>query len=104
MRRTARQWQTLINKQLQSGQSAEQFCHRRGISAAYFSQVKRKYSTQKPELISPDAGFIKLPTGSLNQQSYLTAGVQLEFRGARITVPEHCSPIWVADLLKALMP
>lgn len=104
MRRTAKQWQALINRQLQSGQSAEQFCRRRGISAAYFSQIKRKYSAQKPDLISPDAGFIKLPTDSLNQQSYLPTGVQLEFRGARITVPEHYSPIWVADLLKALMP
>lgn len=103
MRRTAKQWQALIQKQLQSGQSAEQFCHRRGISAAYFSQIKRKYSTQKPDLISPDTGFIKLPTGALNQRNHLPAGVQLEFRGARITVPEHYSPIWVADLLKALM-
>jgi hypothetical protein len=104
MRRTAKQWQALINKQLQSGQSAEQFCKRRGINAAYFSQVKRKYSAQKPEMTSPDNGFIKLPTDSLNQQSQLTAGVKVKFRGARITVPEHYSPIWVADLLKALMP
>jgi hypothetical protein len=55
-------------------------------------------------MTSPDNGFIKLPTDSLNQQSQLTAGVKVEFRGARITVPEHYSPIWVADLLKALMP
>jgi hypothetical protein len=104
MRRTAKQWQALINKQLQSGQSAEQFCHKRGISAAYFSQIKRKYSVQKPEITSPDAGFIKLPTASPGQRGHLSMGVQLEFRGARITVPEHYSPIWVADLLKALLP
>lgn len=104
MRRTAKQWQALINKQLQSGQSAEQFCHKRGISAAYFNQIKRKYSAQKPDMAPPDAGFIKLPRGSLDQWDHLPSGVQLEFRGARITVPEHYSPIWVADLLKALMP
>lgn len=104
MRRTPKQWQALIYKQLQSGQSAEQFCHRRGISAAYFSQIKRKYSTQKPEMTSTDTGFIKLPRGLLDQQNHLPPGVQLEFRGTRITVPEHYSPMWVADLLKALMP
>jgi hypothetical protein len=104
MRRTAKQWQALVNKQLRSGQSAEQFCKRRGINAAYFSQVKRKYGAQKPQMTSPDAGFIKLPRGALDQRVHPLAGVQLEFRGARITVPEHYSPIWMADLLKALMP
>ena len=104
MRRTAKQWQALINKQLQSGQSAQQFCHKRGISPAYFSQIKRKYSAQKPEVAPPDISFIKLPRVSLDQRDHLPPRVQLEFRGARITVPEHYSPIWVADLLKALMP
>ena len=88
MRRTAKQWQVLIQQQLQSGQSAEQFCHRRGISAAYFSQVKRKYGASKPEMTSPDAGFIKLPRGALDQRVHPLPGVQLEFRSVRITVPE----------------
>lgn len=101
MRRTAKQWQALIQRQLQSGQSAEQFCHKKGIGAAYFSQMKRKYGAQLPEPTSANSGFIRLPTG--DQRGHLPTGVQLEFRGARITVPEHYSPGWVADLLKALM-
>lgn len=100
MRRTAKQWQALIQKQLQSGQSAERFCHRRGLSAAYFSQMKRKYGAQSP--VGP--GFMRLPNVSGTQLCHIPSGVQLEFRGARITVPEHYSPGWVADLLKALMP
>jgi hypothetical protein len=103
MRRTAKQWQALIQKQLQSGQSAEQFCHKRGISAAYFSQMKRKYRVELPETTPSSVGFIRLPTAPVDKHDQ-RRGVQLEFRGARITVPEHYSPIWVADLLKALMP
>lgn len=88
MRRTAKQWQALINKQLQ----------------LVPSNSATGEALAQSELISPNADFIKLSTGSVNQQSHLTAGVQLDFRGARIMVPEHYSPIWVADLLKALMP
>ena len=103
MRRTAKQWQALIQKQRQSGQSAEQFCHRRGLSAAYFSQMKRKYGAPRPEPASADTGFVRLSNALVDQRGHFPSGVQLEFRGMRVTVPEHYSPSWVADLAKALL-
>ena len=45
-RRTRNQWQELIDRQQESGQSAATFCRQHGISATYFSSRKRQLAEE----------------------------------------------------------
>lgn len=73
-RRTADQWETVINEQRESGLSAPRFCEQHNIGYASFCQWRKRLAEQNP---SP-AAFIALePPTQLPVQSPWVVELQI---------------------------
>lgn len=73
-RRTADQWETLINDQHESGLSAPEFCKQHTIGYASFCQWRKRLTDQSP----PPASFVALePPMQLPAQSPWAVELQI---------------------------
>lgn len=71
-RRSAEQWQSLINQWQHSGQSAKQFCKEQALGYASFCQWKKRLTqtdekTAAAETSSPEPSFIDLASLGASQ-------------------------------------
>ncbi|WP_404400560.1 adhesin biosynthesis transcription regulatory family protein [Idiomarina seosinensis] len=95
--RSKAQWQALIEEYKQSGLSQKDFCERRNISPAYFSQ--RRMALQR-EVIQSNNGFAQaVPAES---ETTVNTAMQVRVGDAQLVLPMSVSPRWVAELVKAL--
>jgi Transposase len=60
-RRTAAQWQQLLERQAQSGQSVEAFCRARAISPASFYRWRRRLSGEPAAVVAAAKGAAAAP-------------------------------------------
>jgi len=91
-RLTREQWQTLINEQATSGQTATTFCAERDIDSKYFC-------TRKKQLAKSPANnrFVAVRTTSTENQS-----IQVFAGATQMRIPTGVSAQWLAELVKAL--
>lgn len=90
--RTQAEWQSLIQDQQQSGQTATAFCDERGVNPKYFSLKKKQLETATPR-----EGFVRVT--SLSQKA---SGITLSSGSITINLPPNCPSQWLADLVRAL--
>lgn len=96
--RSRDEWKALIEKQLESGLSAAEFCRQQQINAKYFSKRKTEHMhlANKPE--APSA-FVKIQPPVLATQS---VGIHLHYKNTRLQIPSRVGSAWLADLLGLL--
>lgn len=97
--RSEAEWQALITEQVESGQSALDFCREHGLYAKTFYQ-KRK-ALRKRGLAPAANAFVQVaptPFQSTPQQP----GLVLHYQGSRLHLPAAVDPIWLTALMKAL--
>ena len=69
IRRSEEQWRTIIAEQVQSGESIQRFCRRRGIGYSTFGQWKSRLS-RIASSVSSHSDFVEIltPVERLNAQ------------------------------------
>jgi hypothetical protein len=94
IKRSVEEWQTLFAEQAASGLSQAAFCKKRGLCNKHFC-LRRKQLGFSPK---STAGFVAVQVPPVKP----IAGLQLQWRDCRLSVPSDVSPAWVADLFKSL--
>lgn len=93
------EWQTLITEQLQSGQSALDFCRDHGLYAKTFYQ-KRK-ALRRKGLVPAANAFVQAKPAPVPRMP-LQPGSVLQYQGSRLHLPAEVDPMWLATLMTAL--
>ena len=96
-RRTREQWLVLFRAQVDSGLSATEFCHQRGIDPNYFFQRKGSLGPAPKPASDSGAGFVELKT-----PLPVAGAVELRFGPVSLSLPPSASPDWVAALMREL--
>ena len=95
MRRTQAEWQSLIQEQQRSGQSAIAFCAERGINPKYFSLCKSRL--QSPPRTKPKSeNFVRLSS------PLSAAAIQLSIGEVKLSIPGSYPVGALAELIRAL--
>lgn len=89
--RTQAEWQSLINEQKKSGQTATAFCNERGVNPKYFSLKKKQF-----EVSIPKESFVRVASPPQAPALLLSSG------SITIHIPTNCPTQWLADLVRAL--
>ncbi len=97
--RSETEWQALIAKQVESGQSALDFCREHGLYAKTF--YKQRKALRKKGLAPPAKAFVQV-TPTPVRSSAQPSGPILQYQGSRLHLPAAVDPIWLASLMKAL--
>lgn len=92
-RRTLDDWTKLIEQQAQSGLSILAFCRQHQIPTSNFYKNRHKI-----EHLNQTSVFVKAKVTTQSAQ----ATIHLAFGDTRLTLPQHCEPTWLAELIKAL--
>lgn len=83
---------TLVSRQAESGQSAEDFCRAEGIAFSTFCGWKRRLAAAgKPAFVEVSA-----PARSAAAVEIVLAS------GKRVVTSSDCDPVWLAKLVRAL--
>jgi len=98
-RRTAQQWQELIQQHATSGQTATAFCASRGINDKYFSFWKNKLYPKANKTSQTPSKFITLKTPTTGAT---TETVSLSLGAVTVKIPASTSPHWMAVLIREL--
>ncbi len=98
IKRTTEQWQSLFIAHEQSGMTATAFCREHKLCKKYFSLRKKQLdwspaSGPQPKMPNPFITAVVTPP---------PASIELHSGAARLTLPAHVEPLWLATLLKAL--
>lgn len=96
MKRTKEQWQTLIEAQTHSGQSAAQFCQQHGLDDKYFSLRKKQLHQALSESAFVPAA--RIPDTTPIGKSAFT----LSFGRCTLHFNEAPPAAWLATLVQAL--
>jgi hypothetical protein len=97
-RRTLDDWQKLVNQQINSELSVAEFCKLHSLGETYF--YKRKSDLKKLDDNTHLSRFIKVnqPKASLVQ----SVPIQIQYQQTQLCLPVSISPLWLAELIKAL--
>jgi len=99
-RRTASQWQELIEQQIESGLTATEFCRQQELSINYFCKLKRAFQkSSNPE--HPLNSFIKLQAKS-PLKPLTKSGLMIQYQDSQLYISTDMDPSWIAQLMKAL--
>jgi hypothetical protein len=97
--RSEAEWLTLIAEQLDSGQSALDFCRDHGLYAKTF--YRQRKALRKKGLVAADDKFVQVKSKPV-QLKGLSTHVELQFQRSRLQLPPDTDPRWLAELMKAL--
>lgn len=89
--RTQAEWQSLIQEQQLSGQTATDFCNERDVNPKYFSLKKKRL-----EAPGSKEGFVRVASPSK------ASGLSLSSGSVTVHLPPNCPSQWLADLVRAL--
>jgi hypothetical protein len=92
-RRTLDDWAQLIEQQAQSDLSILAFCKQHHIPTSNFYKYRHKI-----EHINATSVFVKTKVIA----KPVATSIHLAFGDTRLTLPQHCEPTWLAELIKAL--
>lgn len=94
--RTQQQWQSLIQQQLQSSLSIEQFCQQQKISTSSFYKYR--------PLISAESSFTKvsLQSETYHHKTISSEHIKLVMPIGELQLPNETLPDYLAQLIKAL--
>ena len=92
-RRTLDDWTKLIEQQAQSDLSILAFCRQHQIPTSNFYKNRHKI-----EHVNQASVFVKAKVTTKPGE----ATIHLAFGDTRLTLPQHCEPTWLAELIKAL--
>lgn len=99
-RKTFDDWKILVEKQIASGLTVPQFCHRHNLSAKYFYARKSKVLNA-----SNNAGFIQAHVMT-NQTTLLTTEtkqtIKLHTSSGELSLPGDTSAQFIIELLNGL--
>lgn len=98
-RRSAAEWQGLIEQHEQSGISAFAFCQQQGLSSKTF--YKHRRTLQAKTANHSAERFIKIHPNSTQATAIHTTAV-LHYQHSRLHLPTGADATWVAQLMKAL--
>lgn len=99
VRRTAQQWEQLIQEQAKSGQTATAFCAARGIDSKYFSLRKSKLCPKPSKKSRAASKFIAIKAPSVDR---ITEAFLLTMGSVTLKIPSATSPQWMAQLMRGL--
>lgn len=95
--RSEAEWLTLIAEQLDSGQSALDFCRDHGLYAKTF--YRQRKALRKKGLIAADNKFVQVkPVQRIAPSTCL----EFQYQRSRLHLPPDTDPRWLAELMKAL--
>jgi hypothetical protein len=97
-RRTKDDWKALIQQQADSQLSVAEFCQQHNLGQTYF--YKRKSDLKRLSKASPKEAFIKVSKPNIKSSQNLA--IRMQYQQSRISVPVSVSPLWLAELIKAL--
>jgi hypothetical protein len=92
---TLDRWQSIIDKQSNSGLSITDYCKRRNLSQTCFYKYKSALKNQLPK---SEPVFIKAQP-AMNHQAQ---AIRIEFNNTSINLPQSTQPDWLASFIKAL--
>ena len=93
--RTQQQWQSLIQQQLQSGLTVEQFCRQQKLSTSSFYKYR--------QLLSISSSFTKVSVQSQTVQNIVSSEqIKLQLPIGELQLPSVTSPDYLAQFIKAL--
>ncbi|RDH42209.1 IS66 family insertion sequence element accessory protein TnpA [Zooshikella ganghwensis] len=93
-KRTAEEWQSLLDQQAASGLSAAAFCREHKLCPKYFSLRKRQLRHSP----SPQQGFIQAHVMASSDDDVLS----IRYGKTELRLNPGVSPTWLAALLKQL--
>lgn len=96
-RRTLDDWTKLIEQQAQSDLSILAFCRQHQIPTSNFYKNRHKI-----EHLNQTSVFVKAKVTTKVTTKPGEATIHLAFGDTRLTLPQHCEPTWLAELIKAL--
>lgn len=97
--RSEAEWLTLIAAQLESGQSALDFCRDHGLYAKTF--YRQRKVLRKKGLIAADNAFVQVKPMPV-QRSEPSIRLEFQYQRSRLHLPPDTDPRWLAELMKAL--
>ena len=97
-RRTKDDWKALIQQQEDSQLSVADFCQQHNLGQTYF--YKRKSDLKKLSMAPQKEACIKVSKPTIKPSQNLT--IKMQYQQSRISVPVNVSPLWLAELIKAL--
>ncbi len=97
--RSEAEWLVLIKKQLESGQSALDFCREHGLYAKTF--YRQRKMLRKKGLVAEDSSFVQVKSRPV-QRVPPQSGLVFQYQSSRLHVPPETDPRWLAELMKAL--
>jgi len=97
IKRSPEQWQALFDAHKESDLSAAAFCREHKLCPKYFSLRRKQLRQSQPVSKSAEPAFVQAKVSVANIQ------IELSFKESRLRLPSGVSPVWLADLLKALV-
>jgi putative transposase len=96
-RRTLDDWAKLIEQQAQSDLSILAFCKQHHVPTSNFYKYRHKVKR-----VNATSAFVKAKMTTNVTTKPVAAPIHLAFGDTKLTLPEHCEPTWLAELIKAL--
>jgi len=97
--RSEAEWLALISEQLDSGQSALDFCREHNLYAKTF--YRQRKVLRKKGLVPADNAFVQVKSKAVHPATS-ASGLELRFQQSRLRLPRNTDPRWLAELMKAL--
>lgn len=98
--RNRAEWQTLIERQLQSGLSVAEFCRQFGLTPKYFYRKRRQLRDAKA-LVPAGSPFVEVSPEPLPGSTPSNC-LELHYRDSRLQIPATTDATWLARLLQSL--
>ena len=97
--RSEAEWLALISDQLDSGQSALDFCREHNLYAKTF--YRQRKALRKKGLVSADNAFVQVKT-KMAHPAASASGLELRFQQSYLHLPPDTDPRWLGELMKTL--
>ena len=93
------EWQSIIERQEQSGLTGVAFCLQEGIYAKTF--YRQRKLLRRKGLVAKPSQFIQVQPKPVPAM-LIQPGVVMQYRESRLQMPTGTEPLWLAQLMKAL--